>query len=145
MSFQFTLQKVLDVKEHEKNKAQTAYKRALENFEETATKLYHLLKSKEDLLEAYEKNIQDGVSIAKIQHTQETLTYLQKKIDQMQIETQRARAVMNEKQRILRNSYIDMKKYEKLKERKLESYKIEQRDLENKFLDEVSVQQYIKR
>lgn len=145
MSFRFTLQKVLDVKEHEKNEAQAAYKQALENFEQTAMKLYQLLKRKEDLLEAYEKAIQDGVSIAKIQHTQETLSFLQKKIDRMQIETQRARALMNEKQRLLKNSYIDVKKYEKMKERKLENYMLEQREIENKFLDEVSVQQYIKR
>ncbi|MDQ0253712.1 flagellar FliJ protein [Evansella vedderi] len=144
MSFQFTLQKVLEVKENERSEAQAAYKSSLKKFEEIATKLYHILKKKEDLLATYEDSLNKGVSINHIQQTQGTLQYLQQEIDHLQRETQNARAYMNEKQRMLTVTNIELKKYEKMKEHKLEKYKIQQKVAENKFLDEISVQRYRK-
>ncbi|PIB53998.1 flagellar export protein FliJ, partial [Pseudomonas sp. 2822-17] len=54
MSFQFSLQKVLEMKEHEKMEAQVDYQSAVGKFEVVATELYHTLKKKEDLLLTYE-------------------------------------------------------------------------------------------
>ncbi|MFA9558084.1 flagellar export protein FliJ [Evansella sp. AB-rgal1] len=145
MTFQFTLQKVLDVKEYEKNEAQVAYRDAMMNFEKVATQLYELLKQKEVLLSSYEDKLVQGLPIAFIQQTQKSLEYLQREIDRLQVQTQNARALMNERERRLTVTAVDVKKYEKMKERKLEIYLLDQREKENKFVDEISVQQYLKK
>lgn len=144
MSFRFTLQKVLEVKEHEKSEAQMAYQSAMKEFEEIATELYNLLKQKEDLIAMHDVHLKQGLPIATIQQTQETLRFLQNQIDKLQIRTHHARVKMIDKQRELTSSLVDVKKYERIKERKYLDYKHEQQMLENKFLDEISVQQFCK-
>ncbi|MDG5788189.1 flagellar export protein FliJ [Evansella sp. AB-P1] len=144
MVFQFSLQKVLDMKEHEKTEAQIAYRDAMKSFEAIATKLYETLKKKEDLLASYEESLLHGLPIAKIQQIQETIQFLQKEIDHLQIRTKNARTLMNDKERLLTHSLVDVKKYEKLKDRNFQDFIVEQKTNENKFLDEISTQQYFK-
>ncbi|MBU9720320.1 MULTISPECIES: flagellar export protein FliJ [Bacillaceae] len=145
MSFQFTLQKVLEMKEHNKMEAQLEYQDAMRKFEEVATELYHVLKKKEEILQTYEENIGKGVPISIIQQTEEALRFLQLQIDRLQESTHYARSSMNEKQQLLLTSTVDLKKYEKMKEKKFQQYEVEQKRFENKNLDEVSVQQYMNR
>ncbi|UCZ51724.1 flagellar biosynthesis chaperone FliJ [Bacillus shivajii] len=144
MSFQFGLQKVLEVKEHEKSEAESKYSEAMKQFEDVATDLYHLLKKKEDLEAFYNEKIQSGTSISAIQQTQQTISHLQKEIDKLQLETQRARSRMNDQEQFLMFKSIDVKKYEKMKERKHQRYIQLEKEKESKFLDEISVQQFLK-
>ncbi|MBU9714552.1 flagellar export protein FliJ [Evansella tamaricis] len=145
MTFQFTLQKVLEVKEHQKTEDQLVYREALKKFEDVATELYNHLKKKEDLLEIYERKISNGVPISEIQQTQENVRFLELQIDRLQQSTQMARSAMNESHLHLMASAVDVKKFEKIKEKKHEQFEWNQKQLENKFLDEVSVQQYLNR
>ena len=145
MAFDYALQKVLEYKEFEKSEAQGEYQNAIDDFEEIATELYQLLKQKEELLKSYDEKLQHGIPIATIQHIQETLQFLQQRIARLQTATQRARAQMNDKQKVLTVFAVDVKKYEKLKEKKRDIYKEKIKMEENKFLDEISVQQFMKR
>ncbi|ADU30756.1 flagellar export protein FliJ [Evansella cellulosilytica] len=145
MPFQYGLQKVLEVKEHEKTEAELAYRDSMNHFENVATELYHQLKKKEDLLMAYDEKLKSGIPIGNIQHIQDTLQFLQKEINHLQRETQRTRDVMNAKQQKLSLKTVDVKKYEKMKERKFELYKLNEARLDNSFLDELSIQQFMKR
>ena len=145
MSFQFSLQKVLEMKDREKTTAEKSYTESVRNFESKATELYDMLKKREDLQHEKENQLADGLSIAGIQMTEHTLSYLQREIDRLESETNRLRKQMHEKQRYLTTKTIDLKKYEKMKEQQRESFVLQAKHEEMKFLDEISVQQFVRR
>ncbi|MFN7250839.1 MAG: flagellar export protein FliJ [Anaerobacillus sp.] len=145
MSFRFTLQKILDVRESEKLNAEKEYSQATRQFEDVATKLYELLKQKEGFESDYYQRIESGIHIFQIQQSQSLLSQLQKRIDQFQVYTQKARENMNRKQEQLVEKSIEQKKYEKMKQIKYDIYVEETRRQENILMDEISVQQFVKR
>ncbi|WP_416150950.1 flagellar export protein FliJ [Salipaludibacillus sp. HK11] len=145
MSFKFSLAKVLEVKDYEKTEAELAYTESVKQFEDVATKLFDLLKRKEELNSAAEEKLGKGLTISMIQMNEKTIAYLQKEIDKLQFNTQKARKVMNEKERYLTYKSIDVKKYEKMKEIKHQQYIHDEKRSEQRYLDEVSVQQFVRR
>lgn len=145
MSFQFALQKILEVKDYEKSDAELDYTKSVKVFEDVATKLYDLLKRKEELTIANEKQLEKGLTISLIQMNEKTIAYLQKEIDRLQLNTKEARKKMNEKERFLTFKAIDLKKYEKMKEIKQQQFTEDEKRVEQKFLDEISVQQFVRR
>lgn len=145
MSFQFTLQKIMDLKEREKNNSQNEYEEALRYFEKTATELYHLLKNKEELEEKAREKMKRGTSIYELQQTETSLLRLQQQIYMQQRSTDRAREKMNIKQRKLIDSTIEFKKYEKMKQLKKEQHREEMKRQEAMEMDEISMQLYVKR
>ncbi|WP_157811967.1 flagellar export protein FliJ [Alteribacter populi] len=143
MSFTFSLQKVLELKEHERNQADEAWNEATSEFEEVAMELYHLLKQKEEMENDYHGALEKGISISHLQHYQTRLSDLERIIHRSQKETQRARAKMqsSEHKRTLRA--VDVKKYEKVKQKKQEQYASWQKANDMKSLDEIAVQQFM--
>lgn len=145
MSFQFTLQKILEVRENEKLKAEKEFTQATRQFEEVATKLYELLKKKENHENDYYQRIERKIHVFEIQQSHSLLAQFQKQIDQLQYYTQKARDNMNRKQEQLVEKSIELKKYEKMKQIKYEFYIEETKRQENILMDEISVQQFINR
>ncbi|OIJ13163.1 flagellar export protein FliJ [Anaerobacillus alkalilacustris] len=145
MSFQYTLQKVLEVRENDKLVAEKEFAIATRQFEEVATRLYELLKKKEDYENHYNNRIEAGIPIFQIQQSYSLLTRLQEQIDQLQYTTQKARENMNRKQNLLVEKSIELKKYEKMKQIKYEEYLEEEKRLENTLMDEISIQLFVKR
>ncbi|QOY34470.1 flagellar export protein FliJ [Anaerobacillus isosaccharinicus] len=145
MSFQFTLQKILEVRENDKLKAEKEFSQATRQFEEVATKLYELLKKKENHENDYYQRIESKIHVFEIQQSHSLLAQLQKQIDQLQYYTQKARDNMNRKQEQLVEKSIELKKYEKMKQIKYEFYVEETKRQENILMDEISVQQFINR
>ena len=145
MSFQFTLQKILEVRENEKFKAEKDFTQATKQFEEVATKLYDLLKKKENYESQYNNQVQTGIHVFQIQQSYLVLDQLQKQIDQLQYYTQQARTNMNQKEEVLVEKSIELKKYEKMKQIKYEQFLEETKRQENLLMDEISVQQFMNR
>lgn len=145
MSFQYKLQKILEVRDHEKQKAEKDFTDATKMFEEVATKLYEALKKKEDYEAHYSKRIEEGVPIFEIQQSQTLISTLQNQINKLQYYTQKARDNMNKKQESLVEKTIEVKKFEKMKELKYEVYIEDIKRQENMLMDEISVQQFMKR
>ncbi|MCR6096043.1 flagellar export protein FliJ [Salipaludibacillus agaradhaerens] len=145
MSFKFALQKVLEVKDFEKTDAERAYTESVEEFEGVATQLYELLKKKEELVEETEKKLLRGLAISSIQLNEQNISFLQTEINKLQLSTQKARQNMNEKEKFLLFKTVDLKKYEKMKKIKQAQYLENEKREELKFLDEVSIQQFVRR
>lgn len=145
MSFQFTLQKILEVKENDKLKAEKDFTEATKQFEEVATKLYEVLKKKEQFEVDYRSKVENGIHIFQIQQAQFTIEQLQKQIDKLQYYTQQARSNMNKKENIALEKSIELKKYEKVKQLKYEQYVLKVKRQENILMDEISVQQFMNR
>ncbi|MBW3113870.1 flagellar biosynthesis chaperone FliJ [Bacillus sp. MCCB 382] len=145
MSYQYKFQRILTVKEKEKDEVQEMYRGAIEKFERVAEKLYEFLKKKESLENHQETKLQDGLSVQDIRHHQQFITNLEKTISYYQDLVIQARNRMNWYEEKLVDMNVEVKKYEKMKEKDFKRFLENIQFAENKQLDEVSVAQYLKR
>jgi len=142
MIYQYKFQKILQLKEREKEEALSLYQDSVKRFTDAAEKLYELLRKKETLEETQLQQLSKGLSVQKIKHNQLFVTNLEKSIDHAQGLVMKARNTMQWHEEKLKASNIEVKKYEKLKEKKQQTFIAMMNDMENRTLDEFSTQQY---
>ncbi|MFJ8261536.1 flagellar export protein FliJ [Rummeliibacillus sp. NPDC094406] len=136
--YKYRFDKVITVKQQEKDQTEIAYKDASKSFEDVATKLYDLLRKKEDLIVFQEKKLANGATIDEIHHYSRFLDSVEKSIDDTQQKVIRARSKMEwHKDKLLEKS-LECRKYEKMKEKDYQTYQKEQDRLEMIQLDELS-------
>lgn len=135
------LLKILDVRQQEKNEALVAHKIAIDQFEKVATQLYEQLKTKEHAQEVLNRYVQSEI-IKKIREQTLYIDMLNQKINQLQREVQIARQNMEEKQQIVTEKHIEVKKIEKMIEKREQVKKVHEAREEMKHMDEISIQQY---
>lgn len=145
MGYYFKFEKILQIKEREKEEIQLGYHRAKRQFEQVAEKLYELLKKKEDLLAFQETQLASGFPVYEIQHYQLFISNLEKMIDYQQQLVMNARNRMFWFENQLKEKNIEVKKYEKIKEKEWQKYKKLLGQMENKEMDELSVIQFMNR
>ena len=145
MKYQYRFEKILDVKEQEKTESEIAFKESIQVFEEIATKLYDLLKKKEDLIAYQQQRLQVGSSIDEINHYSKFINSLEKTIEDVQQKVVQARAKMNWHEQKLLEKNLEVRKYEKMRENDLERFKEDQQRIEAIQLDELSTIAYYKR
>lgn len=144
MSFHFSMEKVLSVKQKEKESIEQELGEAVQAFESIAEEIYSLLKRKEDIENQSNFTFQQRIIVNDLQNTQRFLLSMTNKIKELQPLLQRARERMQVIQQRLLQQTIEVKKYEKLKERQLSAYKVEVASYENKQNDEFSVLRFAK-
>ncbi|KYD00008.1 flagellar biosynthesis chaperone FliJ [Heyndrickxia sporothermodurans] len=145
MKYQYKFEKILSLKEREKDEALSTYQKSVKRFENVAEELYQLLKKKEDLLDFQTSKLETGLSIQEIRHHQRFITNLEKSIKHYQDLVINARNQMNWYEQKLQEKNIEVKKYEKLKEKDFEKYLFLLQEIENKQIDEISTQIYFHR
>jgi flagellar protein FliJ len=137
-------EKILTLRSTEKDLALKEYQSSVDHFESVATELYNLLKEKEDLEAALNNQIQSSLAIHEIHSYHYYINLLSEQIARVQSVVQQARSNMDIKQEDLTDSYVEMKKFEKLVEIKKYNEKLKIKKAENEFLDEISVQQFLR-
>lgn len=145
MKYAYRFEKILTVREQEKNETEIAYKESVRTFEEVATKLYELLKKKEDLLNYQQERLTIGASIDEVSHYAKFIDSMEKMIESVQQKVIQARAKMQWHEEKLLEKNLEVRKFEKMKENDFELFKEEQNRLEVIQLDELSCQAYNKR
>ncbi|MFT4413563.1 flagellar export protein FliJ [Fredinandcohnia humi] len=145
MSYQFKFQKVLAIKESEKNQILADYKTSVKEFEVAAEALYESLKKKETLEENQRQQLTNGLSIHNIRHQQYFITGLEKTIMYYQQLVVKARQKMQHLQMLVTEKNIEVKKYEKMHEKDFMVYEGQLRMIESQVMDEISIQQYMNR
>ncbi|MFO1445908.1 flagellar biosynthesis chaperone FliJ [Bacillus sp. Bva_UNVM-123] len=145
MQYQYKFEKILVIKEREKDEALNIYSQAVKRFEEAAEKLYELLKKKEDLESHQSSRLVSGLPVQEIRHHQYFLQNLEKTISHYQQIVINARNHMNFYQEKLMEKNIEVKKYEKIKEKDLSKFTENQKQLEGKQMDDISIQQFMNR
>ncbi|MGM8364137.1 flagellar export protein FliJ [Virgibacillus sp. W0181] len=134
---------VLQLREKEKENAQIAHHQSQKAFEEIATELYTLLKKKETAEGSYASTLSKSMPIDKIKEQLAYIEALNVKIMRLQDHVNRARKEMEEKQSILTEAYVEVKKFEKVIEnRNIEAEKITLKH-EQTLMDELSIRQYL--
>lgn len=145
MKYAYRFEKILTVREQEKNETEIAYKESVRAFEEVATKLYELLKKKEDLIQYQQERLVVGASIDEVSHYAKFIDSMEKTIESVQQKVVQARAKMQWHEEKLLEKNLEVRKFEKMKEKDFELFKEEQNRLEVIQLDELSCQAYNKR
>lgn len=143
MGYQYKFEKILTIKEKEKNDALATYNEAQKKFQQMAEKLYKLLKKKEELIDFQQYKLSTGLSVQEIRHNQLFMGNLEKVIAQCQQDVIKARQHMNLQQDILKEKNIEVKKYEKIKEKDFEKFLDVIKLAESKQMDEISIQQFL--
>lgn len=138
VAYQFKFAKVLTIREQEKTETELAYKESVSSFEKVATELYNLLKKKEDTVDNQNSLLASGLSVDSIHHYSNYIVGLQKRIDIVQKEVIQARSKMNWMEEKLLDKSLEVRKFEKIKEKDLEHFQQEQQRLETIQLDEIS-------
>ena len=141
----YRFEKILTVCEQEKTETELAYKEAIRSFEEIATKLYELLKKKEDLIAFQQERLKIGSSIDEISHYSRFITSMERMIEEVQQRVVQARTKMNWHEQKLLEKNLEVRKYEKVREKDFAAYKEEQNRLETILLDEISSITYNKK
>ncbi|HEY4553818.1 MAG TPA: flagellar export protein FliJ [Bacillaceae bacterium] len=145
MKHQFKFQKILDLREREKEEAFAQYEESVKKFEYVAEQLYGLLKKKEELESFQASQLAKGFSIREIRHYQQFIGNLNKTIEHYQRLVITARNRMNWCGEKLKDSNIEMKKYEKMKEKSHLHFMELEKQVENSQLDEMTSVQYFHR
>lgn len=145
MNYLYRFENILTIRDQEKTESEIAYKESVRAFEEVATKLYDLLKKKEDLISFQQQRLSIGASIDEVSHYANFLTSMEKMIDDVQKKVVQARAKMNWHEQKLLEKNLEVRKFEKMKEKDFELFKEEQNRLETIMLDELSGQAYYKK
>lgn len=138
VAYQYKFAKVLTVREQEKSETEIAYKESVNAFEKIATELYNLLKKRESTLDTQNDLLLSGLSIDGIHHYSNFLESLQKRIEVVQKEVVQARSKMNWYEEKMLEKSLEVRKFEKMKEKDFESFQHEQHRLEAIVLDEIS-------
>ncbi|WP_339198149.1 flagellar export protein FliJ [Solibacillus sp. FSL R5-0449] len=145
MKYNYRFEKILIVKDQEKTQSELAFKESVQVFEEIATKLYDLLKKKEDLIEYQQERLKVGSSIDEINHYSKFIDSMEKTIEDAQQKVMQARAKMNWYEEKLLEKSLEVRKYEKMRERDQERFIEDQLHIEAIQLDELSTIAYYKK
>lgn len=145
MNYHYKFSRILDLKEREKEEALSVYQDSVKKFEEVAEKLYELLKRKEDLEAHQSSQLETGLQIVEMRHHQQFIGNLEKTIHHYQKMVINARNRMNLYQEKLMDKNIEVKKFEKIREKDFVQFTEDLKGIETKQMDDISLQQYMYR
>lgn len=145
MKYAFKFDKILSLKEREKEEALLAYQDSIGKFEKVAKKLYELLRQKEKLQTTRSEKLKQGTPVNEIRFYEEYLESLEKKIEKQQIMVNNARNRMQHLQKQLMEKNIEVKKFEKLREKDVRKFFDQLQAEENKRMDDAALQTYLHR
>lgn len=142
-AYHYKFEKILQLREQEKEEMQNSYTEAMKRFEEAAEKLYTLLKKKEELIDHQETKMVSGFSIYEVQHYQQFVSNLEQTISFQQQIVIRARNKMQWCEQQLQERNIEVKKYEKMKEKDFQKFNASLLVMEQHQMDEISTIQFM--
>ena len=145
MHYQYKFEKILTLKEKEKNDSESKYTEAVREFESEAENLYQMLKKKEELLDLQSEQLKFGLSVQQVRYNQHFLENQEKLISHYQKRVMETRSKMHFYHQLLVEKSVEVKKYEKIKEKDFQRYFNSVKYEENRQMDEISIQQYMSR
>jgi len=143
--YNYRFEKVLTFREQEKTETEVEFKGSVEAFQTVATKLYDLLKKKEDTLTEQQVKMAVGFSVNEIHYYAGFISSLEKRIAVVQQQVMQARSKMNWYENKLLEKTLEVRKFEKMKEKDREHHRTEMEQLEAIQLDELSTLKFRRR
>ncbi|KXZ14950.1 flagellar biosynthesis chaperone [Bacillus nakamurai] len=143
MAYQFRFQKLLELKENEKDQSLSEYRQSVSEFETVAEKLYKNMSKKELLEKDKESKLRTGMSVQEMRHYQQFVSNLENTIYHYQKLVIMKRNEMNEKQDQLTEKNIEVKKFEKMREKQFNMFALEDKAAEMREMDDISIKQFM--
>lgn len=144
-AFQYRFENILTFREQEKHETEIAYKEAVDQFERVASRLYEQLKKKEETIEEQQQKLVIGFTINEIHHYARFIDSLEKEIEMLQQQVIQARSKMLWFEERLLEKTIEVKKYEKMKEKDRVRHAEKMEHEEALILDELSTIKFSRR
>lgn len=136
-NFDFPLEKVVNLKEKNREQAEWAYSKNLQHLNEEKDKLNLLLENKNGLRRQMQSDQKKGTSIIEIDHSQKYIHYL----DQLIQNQQKSIKILEESLALqleeLKTVKVDEKKWLNFREKKWQQYLIEFNQYEQKEMDDL--------
>lgn len=145
VQYTYRFDNILSIREQEKQQTETAYKESVRAFEEVATTLYDLLKKKEECITYQNERLAIGATIDEIHHFSTFINTLERSIAEVQQKVVQARKKMNWHEQKLLEKNLEIRKFEKMREKDFATFKTEQDKAEMLYLDELSSLMYSKK
>ena len=136
--YNYRFESVLTYRELEKTETENEYRISVEAFESIATELYELLKKKEETLDNQQERMIKGFSVNKIHHVARFIDSLEKKIAEVQQNVIQARSKMIWFEEKLLERRLEVRKFEKMRDKDQQQHRVEVEQQEAKRLDELS-------
>ncbi|WP_226034946.1 flagellar export protein FliJ [Aquibacillus saliphilus] len=137
-----TFQKILIVREKEKKQVQKDYKIAVDSFEDIASRLYTMLKKKEEAENSYRQLLGNSGQITSLTTHYSFLEKIKLNIRQLETSVNKARTNMENTQSKLTAAHIEVKRFEKLIEQKRWKQLEKEKKEDTMLMDELSVRQF---
>ncbi|AYC29242.1 flagellar export protein FliJ [Paenisporosarcina cavernae] len=137
-AYNYRFENVLTLRDQEKTEMEVAYKDSVRHFEDVATKLYDLLKKKENTLENQQMNLEKGSTMDDFHHYTRFINGLERSINDLQQIVVQARIKMNWHEEKLIEKNMEVRKYEKMREKDYSQFIELQNKNEMNRLDELS-------
>ena len=143
--FQFQLQKVLDLKEKEKEQAEWAFGKSVQMKNEEEGKLVRLYEHRDDMAQMLVKAQEQACSASQLimisqyrQSVERTIRHQRQTVQGLELEVERCQVRLRER---MKESQL----WQRLRERSLEQFREEEKAREQKELDEIGTQLYLRR
>lgn len=138
-----TFNKLIDAKEKEKQGILSHYNHLKNKFEEVSNTLYELVKKEENAKSHLNKLIEEG-DISRIQQQTRFIQHLEPLIQKQESHYAQAKDELHIEKLKLTQKNVEMKKIEKVKEKKIEEQIQLEKTKESKDMDEISINQFTK-
>src|SRR5699024_9879506 len=135
------LEKILHVKEKEKDAAQLDKTEAVNRFEEIASRLYEELKRKENAESELDVVMKAKATITMIKEQSRYISLMKEKINTLQNNVQKARIEMEQKKKAYTEAHIKVKNKERITEMQEQEQKKLSQNQEMTSMDEISMHQ----
>jgi flagellar protein FliJ len=142
MSFVYSFQKLLDLKEKEKEQAEMGYTKSRQALEKEDALLQKLVRDKEHMQHAIYQKTEANITLADLRNSYEYLDHMQQLIIKAHHTRAQAEQDMRHKQETLQQKALDEKVWIKLKENSHMQYTEKVKQQEQKELDEMAVARY---
>lgn len=137
-----TFNKLIDAKQREKQTILDYYNELKERFEEVGNTLFSLLNKEEQAKKYMNKLIEKG-NVSEIQKQTQFIQHLVPQIKQQETLYQQIKDQLHIEELKLVNKNVEMKKFEKVKGKKIELFNQSIKEKESKEMDEISINQFM--
>ncbi len=143
--FQFKFQQMLNINEKLKDQKQIEFGKAVQSLELEKDKLIQLENSLNESVLALKESIQRKVSPRTVHEYNSFINLVKKQIVTQHKNVEQAEAYVEKVRAELAEALMEIKKYEKLKEKDYEQFIEEVKQKDNAFIDEIVTYKYTKK
>ncbi|CAM2895265.1 flagellar export protein FliJ [Paenibacillus sediminis] len=138
MNFQYTFQKVVDLKTNEKTQAEWLLSNAIGNLQAEEQSLHQFIMNQNQMMQTLQSAIESKAPAAEIQEIQRYIDYLEQCIAKKRRDVDRAQINVQKKQAYLTTKVLDEKVWLKSREKAKEKFQHEMLLREQNELDELA-------